>query len=88
MKLDAWKVLLVAVWLAVLAAPFGVFGSLPTQILLVTGAVLAISHIAEYLIFHRRIRALPESALTQFLMTFVFGLFYWSAAGRKTPADT
>ena len=77
MRFDIWKVLILLVWGLVIANELITLpGPWPT-LLRATGAVMVVAHLGEYAIFYRRIRNRPESASVQFIMTALFGVFYW-----------
>ncbi len=72
------RAILVVLWIGIAAAFLVPTEGLAGRILRGTGGLLAVAHLTEYALFHKRIRALPEGRIVGFVMNFFFGLFYWS----------
>jgi uncharacterized protein YhhL (DUF1145 family) len=74
---DIAKILLSFAWVLIVANLFFEFPTWFAMILVISGLLLSVAHVAEYFYFREEISRKPEGAVLAFLLTFLFGLFYW-----------
>jgi len=77
MKLNPSKILILIVWLLIILSLTTILPDayrLPLQYL---GLLLLGAHFLEYTLFKSRIEKKPETPLVAFILTMVFGVFYW-----------
>jgi len=84
MRFDAWKFILLVLWALILANLVHPFPDWMGKSFRVLGVLFVVVHLAEYLFFYKTISSRPESPAVAFLMTFLFGIFYW----KDFPAGT
>ncbi|MBE9548621.1 MAG: DUF1145 domain-containing protein [Proteobacteria bacterium] len=77
MKPSFAKILTLATWLLIIISLFNVLPASLTTGLQYLGIFLLIAHLAEYIIFRKTIARKPEQPLLAFLLTIIFGVFYW-----------
>lgn len=77
MKLGFGKILTLGTWLLIIISLFNVFPASLTTVLQYLGIILLITHLIEYLAFRKIISRKPEQPLLAFIMTMIFGVFYW-----------
>jgi uncharacterized protein YhhL (DUF1145 family) len=88
MRFDTPKIVLSVVWAMILANFVVNFPEWLARALHLLGALLAVAHLTEYVIFHQRIARRPEGAVVAFVMNFFFGLFYWMAPLENSKGRT
>ena len=84
MKFDRAKWITTGLWVLIVINLFFPFPGVLSPILYWTGVVLAVAHIIEYIVFYKKITAKPESPLLAFVMTFLYGVFYWKDFPSKS----
>ena len=79
MKFDLPKIVTSIVWLVIVLNLFLVFPFWLAMTLNILGAFLVVAHLIEYVVYREKIAQKPESALVAFIMTFLYGVFYWKS---------
>lgn len=77
MNFRAARAVLICVWILIAINLFVEFPAGVERTLNTLGLLLAIAHIFEYVAFRKVIAKRPEPAMKAFILTFLFGLFYW-----------
>jgi uncharacterized protein YhhL (DUF1145 family) len=77
MNFRAARAVLICVWILIALNLFVEFPVGVERTLNTLGLLLAIAHIFEYVAFRKVIAKRPEPAMKAFILTFLFGLFYW-----------
>jgi uncharacterized protein YhhL (DUF1145 family) len=77
MKFDLPKQITTAVWLLVVVNLLVSFSSWAALTLHIIGVFLVVAHLIEYLVYKKVIDQKPEGALLAFVMTILYGVFYW-----------
>jgi len=77
MKLNLAKILTLLVWLLILLSLTTIFPVAYRMPLQYLGLFLLGAHFVEYLLFKEKIAKKPEGPLLAFVMTMLFGVFYW-----------
>ena len=77
MKLNFGKLILLLVWLLIIISLFNVIPHTMRTTLQYLGVLLLLAHLAEYFMFKKTISKKPESPFSAFILTMIFGLFYW-----------
>ncbi|MEM1111294.1 MAG: DUF1145 domain-containing protein [Pseudomonadota bacterium] len=87
MKFDAPKWITTGVWVLIVINLIAPFPGILNGILFWTGVALAVAHIIEYVMFFKVINARPEGPALAFVMTFLYGIFYWKQPAGDSPDD-
>lgn len=73
------KIITLLFWVAVIAAVLNIIPLPYATWLTITGVVIFLAHVVEYFIFSKKIKAKGDSPIKSFVMTMVFGIFYFMA---------
>lgn len=77
MKYKFAKLIILVVWLLIIISLFNILPQTMKITLQYLGVLLLLAHLAEYFMFKKTIRKKPESAFSAFILTMIFGVFYW-----------
>ena len=71
------KILMLAFWAIFLVAVFGLIPDPLGFVLISVGMLIFLAHAIEFLVFKKAISAKGDSGPKSFLMTMVYGIFYF-----------
>lgn len=66
-------------WLTVILALFQLMPTSYCFYLIIAASVILLAHVIEYFVFSDKVKAKGDSSFKSFVMTMLFGLFYFNA---------
>lgn len=84
MKFDLWKIALTGLWILIGVNQFYAFPQVVRTSLNALGTFLVVAHLGEYYFCRKTINERPEGILLAFVMTFLYGVFYWKDYPTKS----
>lgn len=73
------KLVTLLFWAAVIAAVLNLILPPYATWLMIVGGVVFLAHVVEYVVFSKKIKDKGDSPINAFIMTMIFGIFYFKA---------